>query len=110
MAMSMRMHLGYKRNFLLETPEHARRLRLDSPMLLDHHISEIENQPFLRIEKIPITFSKTGSPPLLEDAVHRLQDTVAASVKKGTEIVILSDKDISQKNCHPQPDGCLGIV
>ena len=97
MAMSMRMHLGYKRNFLLETPEHARRLRLDSPVLLDHHISEIENQPILRIDRISITFSKTGSPPLLKNAVERLQETVVASVKSGTEIIILSDKDISQE-------------
>ena len=98
MAMSMRMHLGYKRNFLLETPEHARRLRLDSPVLLDHHISEIENQPILRIERISITFPKTGSPPLLKSAVERLQENVVASVKSGTEIIILSDKDISEEN------------
>ena len=111
MAMSMRMHLGYKRNFLLETPEHARRLRLDSPVLLDHHISAIEDQPILRIERIPITFTKTGAPPLLKSAVERLQETVVASVKSGMEIIILSDRDVSEERiCHPQPYGCLGVL
>jgi hypothetical protein len=30
-VMSLRMNLGYKRNFLKETPEHAKRLQIQSP-------------------------------------------------------------------------------
>jgi hypothetical protein len=30
-VMSLRMNLGYKRNFLKETPEHAKRLQIESP-------------------------------------------------------------------------------
>ena len=48
-------------SFLKETPEHARRLSLDSPILLADDIAAIEEQTILKVERIPITFSRDGS-------------------------------------------------
>ena len=111
MAMSMRMHLGYKRNFLLETPEHARRLRLDSPVLLDHHIRMIENQNMLRIDRISITFAKTGSPP----AAQKRGRTPAGNrcrlgEKRHGNHHPLRQGYFRRKSLHPQPDGCLSVL
>ncbi len=95
-VMSSRMNLGYKINFLRETPEHARRLHLDSPILLENHIKSISEQNILKVDRIPVTFSKTGSASPVYHAVRNLQRRVIDSVKKATEIIILSDIDISK--------------
>ncbi|MEW6584626.1 MAG: glutamate synthase central domain-containing protein, partial [Nitrospirota bacterium] len=95
MVMSLRMNIGHKKNFLLETPEQARRLRIESPVLLESQIKEIENQSLLTV-RIPITFSRTS--PSLMPAVRELQKMVIDAVRDGAEIVILSDRDISREN------------
>ncbi len=97
MVMSLKMNLGYKMNFLKETPEHARRLHLESPILFENHIKAIEGQNIFKVERIPITFSKAGTDPLLYRAVKNLQGRAIDSVKGGTELIILSDSDISKE-------------
>jgi glutamate synthase (NADPH/NADH) large chain len=96
MVMSLKMNLGYKMNFLEETPGHARRLHLDSPILFENQLKTIEGQNIFKVERIPITFSKAAPGPLLHHAIRKLQGRVVDSVKKGTELIILSDADISE--------------
>jgi glutamate synthase (NADPH/NADH) large chain len=97
MVMSLGMNLGYKKNFLQETAEHARRLHLDSPILLEDHIKKIEGHNVLKVCRISLTFSKKGAGPLLREAVGNLQKIVIDSVKSGAEIIILSDMGISKE-------------
>ncbi|MDH5202246.1 MAG: glutamate synthase large subunit, partial [Nitrospirota bacterium] len=97
MVTSLKMNIGYKRNFLMETPEHARRLQIDSPLLLESTIKEIEEQKIFKIERIPITFPKANSNSLLPIAVRELQKKVVTSVKNGAEIILLSDIDITKE-------------
>jgi glutamate synthase (NADPH/NADH) large chain len=93
MVMSLNMNLGYKRNFLIQEPQHARRIKIESPILLEGHLKEIEDQKKFTVERISITYSKTRSNLL--QAVGALQDRVSEAVKAGSEIIILSDRDIS---------------
>ncbi len=73
MVMSLRMNIGYKRNFLVESPEQARRLRLESPILLDEDMYEIDNQKIFKTMRIPITFQKLPSADHLAEALNRLR-------------------------------------
>ncbi len=93
MAMSLRMNLGYKRNFLTRTPDHARRLGLRSPVITQGQLKEIEHQQIFITETIPITYLWTESD--LADAVRSLQEHVVKAVTRGAEIIILSDRDVS---------------
>lgn len=117
MVMSLRMALGHKMNFLRETPEHARRLLLDSPILLKSHIIHIEEQRLFEVERIDMTYSRQeaeqvteelseeglltsclpGEESLLLFAVRRLQRKVVQAVKKGAVVLVLSDKLISNE-------------
>lgn len=117
MVMSLRMAIGHKMNFLRETPEHARRLLLDSPILLESHIRHIEEQKLFKVERIDITYSREraeqvpdelleeglltscipGAKSLLLFAVRRLQRKAIKAVKKGAVILILSDALISSE-------------
>jgi glutamate synthase (NADPH/NADH) large chain len=116
-VMSIKMALGYKRNFLAETAEHALRLKIDSPVLFETHIKDIEKQGVLKVDRLMITYSKEGSqdlPDVVPDddlltgcvrgeetmllfALRRLQRKVVEAVKNGVEILILSDRDISKE-------------
>jgi glutamate synthase (NADPH/NADH) large chain len=94
MVMSLRMNLGYKRNFLTATPDHARRLGIDSPILAGSQLMGIEKQQVFSTEKISITYGRAESD--LTRAVELLQERVVNAVIAGAEIVILSDRDVSQ--------------
>jgi glutamate synthase (NADPH) large chain len=96
MVMSLRMNIGHKKNFLLETPDQARRLRLDSPILIESRVREIESQSFLKVKRISITFQRNPV-STLSLAIRTLQEKVIGAVRDGTEVIILSDLDISQE-------------
>jgi len=123
-VMSLRMNLGYKRNFLKETEEHAKRLQIDSPILLDYQLKAIENQDKFKVVKIPIAYPKERSYNIVElqdiagerriselimDALYEeipindmrlgietLQRRVEEAVREGADIIILSDRYISK--------------
>jgi glutamate synthase (NADPH/NADH) large chain len=93
-VMSLKMNLGYKRNFLVEDEGQARRLQIESPFLVEEQIKEIENQRFIRVKRIFITYKKDLS---LSEALERLESDILNAVRGGYEIVILSDKDVSKE-------------
>lgn len=95
MVMSLRMNIGYKRNFLVETPLHAKRYRLDSPILLEDDFKNILKLKKMKPIKVSIVFPKRNPSIKLVDAVAEMQRNVITAVKNGAEIVILSDRDIS---------------
>ena len=115
MIMSLRMAIGHKMNFLWETPEHARRLLLDSPILLESHIRHIEEQTLFKVERIDITYSRQGAEQVPDEvseeglltscvqgieslllcAVRTLQRKVIRAVKNDAVILVLSDALIS---------------
>ncbi|MCC6347909.1 MAG: glutamate synthase subunit alpha, partial [Nitrospirales bacterium] len=97
-VMSLRMNAGHKRNFLYERPESARRVQMDSPLLLESTLREVEKQTSITFERIPTTFPCTAPLPFLSDALRSLQDSVVNAAKRGVELVILSDIDITRKH------------
>ena len=96
-VMSLRMNLGHKMNFLLELPEHAKRLKIDSPVLLENHMRAIEEQADLKVTRVSLTFPKKTSGALIA-AVRNLQEKVVKAVKDGAEILVLSDCEISKES------------
>ncbi len=123
-VMSLKMNLGYKRNFLKETPKHAKRLQIESPILLDYQIKAIEEQDKFKVVRIPICYPKDRSynvvelqdmagerriSELITDALYEekpmndllmgvetLQRRVEEAVREGAEIIILSDRYINK--------------
>ena len=95
MVMSLKMNLGWRRNFLHQTPEHARKLQLDSPILSGQQMQAIVKQDIFRVERIYITYSTVYLG--LSTAITNLQEKVVEAVKGGNEIIVLSDRDISKE-------------
>lgn len=97
-VMSLSMNLGRKRSFLAEMPEHARRIHLDSPLLLESTMREIERQPSITFQRILTTFPCSEPTPFLPHSVAALQQQVLQAVQGGVELLILSDIDISRRH------------
>ena len=95
LVMSLAMHLGPRRSFLSETAAHARRYCVPSPLLFEKDIYEIETGSGFRTIRLPITYLRAGGN--LAVAVEALRQAAIEAVRKGFEIIILTDRDISKE-------------
>jgi glutamate synthase domain-containing protein 2/glutamate synthase domain-containing protein 1/glutamate synthase domain-containing protein 3 len=94
LVMSVRMRLGAQGNLLDETPEHARQIDVEHPVLTPAGIAALRSieEPSLR----PVTLSAAFSPDAengLENAVAALCDSALDAVRAGCGTIILSDRD-----------------
>ena len=92
-VMSLKMNLGHKPNFLYEKPEYAKRLQIESPVLLQHQLDAIRENGELKVAEVSTTYDENLT---LKEALENLFQKVEEEIKNGAEIVILSDRDLSR--------------
>ncbi len=104
MVMSLRTYLGARGNYFFETPDHARRLLLHSPILLPAEFESLKEskdhdfQPTVLPTLLPVSDGAEG----IEDALVDLCEAASAAVDKGKTILILSDEG-TDKSHAPIP-------
>ncbi|MBD2567727.1 glutamate synthase large subunit [Anabaena lutea] len=91
LVMSLTVELGERGNLLEPKPEHARKLKLESPVLTDTELDAIKLSGFATAE-LSTLFPIASGPDGLKAAVESLQKQAAESVQAGAKILILSDK------------------
>lgn len=91
LVMSLVTRLGKRGNLLIESPEDARLLQLNSPLINEAELEEILRAPF-GTTRLSTQFAIAQGPAGLEAAVNRLCEQAAAAVKGGAEILVLSDR------------------
>ncbi|MFC4449489.1 glutamate synthase large subunit [Halorussus aquaticus] len=87
---SLESRLGNQRNLLDESPDHARQLVLDSPVLTDAEMEGVRDCS-IPTETVDLTYPEDGD---LETAVERVRRAASEAVTDGAEIVVLSDRDV----------------
>jgi glutamate synthase (NADPH/NADH) large chain len=90
---SMETRLGHQGNLLGETPEHARQLVCDSPILTDAEtaaIKGLDGSGRLSTAVVDITYDPEEV-PTLEDAIRQVR-TDATEAAREHDIVVLSDR------------------
>ena len=89
---SMETRLGYQRNLLAETPEHARQLICESPILTDGETAEIRglDEEGLSTRTLDITYDPEEYDSL-EVAVRQLR-MAATTAARDNELLVLSDR------------------
>jgi glutamate synthase domain-containing protein 2/glutamate synthase domain-containing protein 1/glutamate synthase domain-containing protein 3 len=94
LVMSLNMCLGWKRNLLAETPEHARLVWLTSPILFEHELSALRSldQKGFPARTIDATWPLAEGEGGLERAIERLCGDAESAVNDGARIVIISDR------------------
>ena len=105
-VMSMESTLGMELNLLTESPEHCRKVKVTHPIL---KVSELEKLRaleghYLKSETLPIVYPVAEGEKGLEKALEQLCAKASEEVKKGTSIIILSDKSMDENNI---PIPCL---
>ncbi|MDH5642499.1 MAG: glutamate synthase large subunit, partial [Nitrospira sp.] len=96
-VMSLETCFGAEQNMFEETPLHADRLRVDSPVLSEGKFDQLlsTKNPNYAHARIDINYPATGN---LKQAIESICDQGVAAVKAGTVILVLSDKDIRIDN------------
>ncbi|SNR47084.1 glutamate synthase large subunit [Halorubrum vacuolatum] len=92
---SLESRIGNQRNLLGETPEHARQIVADSPVLTDAQTAALKDLTGSEVgfdaETIDITYHHDGS---LEDAVSRVRAEAADAIEDGADVIVLSDRAV----------------
>nr|WP_049918521.1 glutamate synthase large subunit [Haloferax larsenii] len=89
---SLEARLGYQRNLLDESPEHARQLVLDSPVLTDAQTAAIKDlDDDMQSAVVDITYEKGTD---LREAIEAVRDEAKAVIEDGADIVVLSDRNV----------------
>ncbi len=91
LVMSLVTRLGARGNLLVESPEDARLLQLNSPLINEAELEEILKAPFGAV-RLSTQFAIDQGPAGLEAAVNRLCEQAAAAVQSGSAILVLSDR------------------
>ena len=96
-VMSVEASVGSEHNLLAETPEHARQLVIDNPILLDgklESLRQIDSEVF-KAHTVDITWPVADGRDGLERAVDRICADADAALAACANILILSDRGVS---------------
>ncbi|OYR43763.1 glutamate synthase large subunit [Halorubrum sp. Eb13] len=97
---SLETRIGNQRNLLDETPEHAEQIVSESAILTDADTAALKaldgepvdgEGPAFSSTTVDITYDREAS---LVDAVTEIRNEVAAAIRDGTDVVVLSDRAV----------------
>ena len=97
LVMSTLSTLGAERNLLAETPEHARLLELEHPILTDEQLERIRqiSLPGFQARTLPVLFKASDGGEGLRAALDALCREASRAVADGANLLILSDRGVS---------------
>ncbi len=95
-VMSLDVVLGWQRNWLGETPEHANVAHLSSPFLFENEFAAIKQLPGFPHRVLDITWPLSEGPGGMKGALDRLCKEAEAAVNDDVRILVLSDRSVSE--------------
>ncbi len=103
---SMRLGLGPERNLLTATPEHARQVSLEFPVIDNDELAKIQHidprSGSTRSVTIKGLYRVDKGPKAMEKRLARMCEEVDEAIAAGAEFIVLSDRD-SNKDYAPIP-------
>lgn len=99
LVMSLTTYLGPCRNLLEETPEHARMLKLNSPIITNDDLKRIRTLGAKEFPSITldIIFPVDKGAQGMEEALRSLCIEAEKAVNEGKTVIILSDRNMSSE-------------
>ena len=93
-VMSKQSLVGSERNLLDETPEHARQLVIDNPILRDEELERLRavDSDVFRARTIDFTWPVTDGAAGIEDALERICVDADDALAAGVNVLVLSDR------------------
>ncbi|PIQ89271.1 MAG: glutamate synthase large subunit [Candidatus Omnitrophica bacterium CG11_big_fil_rev_8_21_14_0_20_42_13] len=98
-VMSLESCIGPERNVLIQTPEHARRLKIRNPILTNAELAKIKNINVkgFKSKTVSILFKASDSGDF-KKAIKRVSGEVEEAIRDGYTFVILSDRGVDKNN------------
>ncbi|MEE8519024.1 MAG: glutamate synthase large subunit, partial [Dehalococcoidia bacterium] len=93
---SVAIALGRQRNLFEQTPEHARQLRLNTPVLTAVEMDKLRNvdRPGIKATTLSTLFAVDGGEGEIDRAMDALCIQVTKAIDDGYSIIILSDRGV----------------
>jgi glutamate synthase (NADPH/NADH) large chain/glutamate synthase (ferredoxin) len=103
-VMSLATTLGNERNLFDETPEHAHKLLLNQPILLNRELETLRHvdHDVYKARTIDITWQIAQGPEGIQDAIDRICRQAREAIAEGVNIIILSDRLVGPRRA-PMP-------
>jgi glutamate synthase domain-containing protein 2/glutamate synthase domain-containing protein 1/glutamate synthase domain-containing protein 3 len=100
LVMSLMSFVGSKKNFLEESPEHCRQLKLPHPILTNEDIERLRavKREDFRVATINAVFdaNEANAGESLRKALDELVEAAEQAIRNGASLIIISDRNISQ--------------
>jgi glutamate synthase domain-containing protein 2/glutamate synthase domain-containing protein 1/glutamate synthase domain-containing protein 3 len=98
-VMSLATSLGSERNLFDETPEHAHKLLLDAPILLNRQLETLRHvsHEVFAARTIYITWPLQDGSAGMADAIARICAQAREAIAEGVNIIVLSDRLLSSR-------------
>ncbi|MBN1594936.1 glutamate synthase subunit alpha, partial [candidate division FCPU426 bacterium] len=112
LVMSLMSMLGCEHNLLDETPEHARMLKLNHPVLTQQDLQQIREcrHPDIRPAEINMLFPAREDGGVLEEALAGIFAQAEEAIDKGATVLILTDKNMDvNRAAVPVLLACSGL-
>ncbi len=97
-VMSLEVCMGREKNLFEETPDHAERLLVDSPVLSRakfERLLSLDGDEYAA-EVIDLNYADAGAPDALRVAIEAVCDRAVAAVQGGKVVIVLSDRSIAE--------------
>ncbi|OBS08224.1 glutamate synthase large subunit [Acidihalobacter prosperus] len=93
-VMSLETNLGHERNLFEESPDHAARLVMSSPLLSEMRLQQLLDLPYddLRNHRIDLNVAQGRD---LKTAIQAICQEAEQAVRDGAVLLVLSDRDIA---------------
>jgi glutamate synthase (NADPH/NADH) large chain/glutamate synthase (ferredoxin) len=106
LVMSLSLYLGPRHSVLVETPDHARMIRLESPFLFDDELVHLKQlgAEYFKPKTVSTLFDFNSGMPdeagieSMTRALDRVANECLAAVAAGSSILVLSDRDIDAQH------------
>ena len=97
---SLEINLGTECNIFEETPEHARQLRLRTPILTNAEMEKVRRVdiPGLKAITLSTLFHANGHQGELEKALEELCSRASEAIEDGHSIIVLSDRGVDAEH------------
>jgi glutamate synthase domain-containing protein 2/glutamate synthase domain-containing protein 1/glutamate synthase domain-containing protein 3 len=98
-VMSLSTSLGSERNLFEETPEHAHKLVLDQPILLNRELETLRHvdHEVFAARTIYTTWSLEDGPAGMAAALERICREASEAIAERANIIVLSDRNVSPR-------------
>ncbi|PWT83463.1 MAG: glutamate synthase large subunit [Acidobacteria bacterium] len=100
LVMSLATIMGWRRNLLGGTPEHAKLIHADSPVLFEHELQALRSVQDVEHKSVTISvlWEISAGEAGLEQAVARISQEAEHAIDDATRLIILSDRGVDSEH------------